>query len=185
MNKWLKVAFVSYLLVFLLLPLQMIVKADDTNDAIVYVIPVEQTVERGLEAFLERSFNEAAEENADHIILDIHTPGGAVDAAGNIANIMNNTAIPVTAFINSEAISAGAYIALNADQIVMVPNGQMGSAGVIDGSGNAAEEKVQSLWVSRMKTAAEENGPDGGRDPAYAEAMSNADFDVEGFPSGI
>ncbi|AIC94057.1 NfeD family protein [Shouchella lehensis] len=184
MNKWLKVAFVSYLLVFLLLPLQMIVKADDTNDARVYVIPVEQTVERGLEAFLERSFKEAAEENADHIILDIHTPGGAVDAAGNIANIMNNTAIPVTAFINSEAISAGAYIALNADQIVMVPNGQMGSAGVIDGSGNAAEEKVQSLWISRMKTAAEENGPDGGRDPAYAEAMSNADFDVEGFPSG-
>ncbi|MFB4211869.1 nodulation protein NfeD [Shouchella sp. JSM 1781072] len=184
MNKWLKVAFVAYLLAFLLMPLQMIVEADTASDTKLYVIPVEQTVERGLEAFLERSFEEAEEENADHIILDIDTPGGAVDAAGHIANIINSTDIPVTAYINSEAISAGAYIALNADQIVMVPNGQIGSAGVIDGSGNAANEKAQSLWVSRMKTAAEENGPDGGRDPAYAEAMSNADFDVEGFPSG-
>nr|WP_239586625.1 nodulation protein NfeD [Shouchella xiaoxiensis] len=172
------------MLAFLLIPFQVFANQSTSASETIYVIPVEQTVERGLEAFLERSFKEAEEENADHIILDIDTPGGAVDAAGYIANIINRTDIPVTAFINSEAISAGAYIALNADQIIMVPNGQIGSAGVIDGSGNAADEKVQSLWISRMTTAATENGPDGGRDPAYAEAMANASFDVDGFPSG-
>ncbi|GAF15355.1 hypothetical protein JCM19046_2527 [Bacillus sp. JCM 19046] len=184
MGKWIKIAFLAYLLAFLLIPFQVFANQSTSASETIYVIPVEQTVERGLEAFLERSFKEAEEENADHIILDIDTPGGAVDAAGHIANIINRTDIPVTAFINSEAISAGAYIALNADQIIMVPNGQIGSAGVIDGSGNAADEKVQSLWISRMTTAATENGPDGGRDPAYAEAMANASFDVDGFPSG-
>lgn len=184
MSKWIKIAFSAYLLAFLLVPFQVFANQSSGTNETIYVIPVEQTVERGLEAFLERSFKEAEEENADHIILDIDTPGGAVDAAGHIANIINRTDIPVTAFINSEAISAGAYIALNADQIVMVPNGQIGSAGVIDGSGNAADEKVQSLWISRMTTAASENGPDGGRDPAYAEAMANASFDVDDFPSG-
>ncbi|MBM7838091.1 membrane-bound serine protease (ClpP class) [Alkalihalobacillus xiaoxiensis] len=184
MGKWIKIAFLAYLLAFLLIPFQVFANQSTSASETIYVIPVEQTVERGLEAFLERSFKEAEEENADHIILDIDTPGGAVDAAGYIANIINRTDIPVTAFINSEAISAGAYIALNADQIIMVPNGQIGSAGVIDGSGNAADEKVQSLWISRMTTAATENGPDGGRDPAYAEAMANASFDVDGFPSG-
>ncbi|WP_078391394.1 NfeD family protein [Shouchella patagoniensis] len=181
MGKWLRVAFLAYLAAFLLLPFQVFANQSEQT---VFVIPVEQTVERGLEAFLERSFDEAKEANADHIILDIDTPGGAVDAAGHIASIINRAEIPVTAYINSEAISAGAYIALNADHIVMVPNGQIGSAGVIDGGGNAANEKVQSLWISRMKTAASENGPDGGRDPAYAEAMANAEADVDGFPSG-
>lgn len=184
MGKWMKFALVSWLLACVLLPFQVLANQADSKNASIYVIPIEQTVERGLEAFLERSFSEAEENGADHIILNINTPGGAVDAAGHIANIINSTDIPVTAFINSEAISAGAYIALNADEIIMVPNGQIGSAGVIDGAGNAAEEKTQSLWISRMKTAASENGPEGGRNPDYAEAMANAEFDVEGFPSG-
>lgn len=179
-----KFALVSWLLACVLLPFQVLANQADSKNASIYVIPIEQTVERGLEAFLERSFSEAEENGADHIILNINTPGGAVDAAGHIANIINSTDIPVTAFINSEAISAGAYIALNADEIIMVPNGQIGSAGVIDGAGNAAEEKTQSLWISRMKTAASEHGPEGGRNPDYAEAMANAEFDVEGFPSG-
>ncbi|UZW67435.1 hypothetical protein OC195_07515 [Priestia flexa] len=42
----------------------------------VYVIPVEDTVEKGLLAFLNRSIKEAETEKADLIVLDINTPGG-------------------------------------------------------------------------------------------------------------
>ncbi|SDC31010.1 NfeD family protein [Shouchella lonarensis] len=185
MSKWLKLTFVTWITAFLLTPFYMLANQSHDGKKQVFVIPVEQTVERGLEAFLARSFKEAEASGADRIILDIHTPGGAVDAAGNIANIINRAQIPVTAFINNEAISAGAYIALNADDIVMAPDGQIGSAGVIDGDGNAAEEKMQSLWISRMMTAAEEYGPDGGRDPAYARAMADRDFNVDGFEPGF
>ncbi|WP_245628031.1 NfeD family protein [Shouchella shacheensis] len=184
MSKWLKLSLTCWVFVMALLPLHVVGQENETSDTTVYFIPVEQTVERGLEAFLDRSFNEATEAGADRIVLEINTPGGAVDAAGNIARIINQSDVPVTAFINTDAISAGAFIALNADEIVMAPNGQMGSAGVIDGAGNAADEKAQSYWVSQMRTAAEENGPDGGRDPDIAQAMADSTFPVEGLSEG-
>ncbi|WP_413380130.1 NfeD family protein [Alkalihalobacillus sp. 1P02AB] len=168
------------LFAFVLLPLTSSGETRSPNDPVVYYIPVEQTVERGLLAFLERGFSEAIEEGADHIILDIHTPGGAVDAANDIAKLMGNTDIPITAYVNTDAISAGAYIALNADNIVMAPTGSMGSAGVIDGAGNAAEEKTQSYWLSRMQAAAELND----RDPLYALAMADNRYDLPELGSG-
>ncbi|SDI85600.1 NfeD family protein [Alteribacillus bidgolensis] len=150
-----------------------------SND-IVYVLPVEQTVERGLEAFLERSVNEAEEAGADHIIFEIDTPGGAVDAAGNIAAIIRNAPVPTTAFVTDEAMSAGAFIALNADEIAMAPSTEMGAAQVIDGSGNAASDKAQSAWIKNMKGAAELNG----RDPEYAIAMADPSVDLEEYRAG-
>ncbi|TSB46839.1 nodulation protein NfeD [Alkalicoccobacillus porphyridii] len=153
--------------------------ADEDDQPVVYVVPVEQTVERGLEKFLERSLSEAEQAGADHIILDIDTPGGAVDAAGNIAQIINQTDVEITAYVNPDAISAGAYIALNADRIIMHPQGSMGAAGVIDGAGNAAEDKAQSYWLNQMKNAAEKNG----REPEYALAMASTNHDLPEYNS--
>src|SRR5690625_7817249 len=61
---------------------------------LVYIIPIEKEVERGLEAFLKRTTEEAMEENADHIIFEIDTPGGRVDSAGQIAKLLQNQDIP-------------------------------------------------------------------------------------------
>lgn len=146
----------------------------------VYYIPVEQAVEQGLAAFLERSINTALENGADHIVFEINTPGGLVDAAGEISTLIKNTPIPTTAFVVNEAMSAGAYISLHADQIVMTPSSRMGAAQVIDGSGNAANEKAHSAWLAQMKAAAELNG----RDPIYALAMADPDIDLPEFRAG-
>ncbi|ATH92447.1 membrane protein [Bacillus glycinifermentans] len=148
----------------------------------VYVIPIEETVEKGLSKFLERSFQEAEDMNAKHIILDINTPGGAVDAALEMADTIHNSAIPVTAYVNRRALSAGAYLALNADDIYMAPGGKMGAAAIIDTNGNAADKKSESLWLAEMEDAAKKNG----RDPKYALAMADADVDAKeaGAPKG-
>src|SRR5690554_4868909 len=141
---------------------------------LVYYIPVEQAVERGLLAFLERSINTALEEGADHIVFEVNTPGGLVDAAGEISRLIQNTSIPTTAFVVGEAMSAGAYISLHANQIVMTPSSEMGAAQVIDSSGSAADDKAHSAWLAQMKGAAELNG----RDPLYALAMADPDIDL-------
>ncbi|OZM57745.1 hypothetical protein CIB95_05105 [Lottiidibacillus patelloidae] len=141
---------------------------------LVFFIPVEQEVERGLEAFLKRSLETAKERGADHIVLNIDTPGGRVDAAGNIAKIIQNSNIPITAFIENKALSAGAYIALNADQIVMKPGATIGAAGVIDSAGNAADKKAQSAWIANMESAAQLNN----RDVIYAKAMADPEIDL-------
>lgn len=148
-----------------------------TNNEVVYFIPVEQAVERGLEAFLRRSLLQAQEEGATQIVLEIDTPGGLVDAATEIAYLIRNTDVPITAYVTGKAWSAGAYIALNADQIVMAPGTTMGSAAVIDGAGNAAEDKMQSAWLATLEEAAKLND----RDPIYARAMADTSVNLPEF----
>jgi membrane-bound serine protease (ClpP class) len=154
--------------------------AADTASEKVAVIPIEETVEKGLSQFIKRSFKEAREEKAVHIILDINTPGGAVDAALEIADTIRASEIPVTAFIDRRALSAGAYIALNADQIYMVPGAKMGSAAIIDLEGNTADKKAESVWLAEMKESAERNN----RDSKYALAMADPDVDLPEYGAG-
>lgn len=140
----------------------------------VYEISVNNEIEKGLVEHLKRGFNEAKSNNAEAIILNMHTPGGFVAAASEIGRLMDSTDIPIIAFINSDALSAGAYIALHADKIYMTPNATMGAAAVIDSAGNTAGEKAEIDWLAKMTSAAENSG----RDPKFAQAMVRNDFDL-------
>ncbi|AWE06797.1 hypothetical protein DCE79_05020 [Lysinibacillus sp. 2017] len=135
----------------------------------VYEITIDNEIEMGLHQYLKRGFEEAKENNAQAIVLNMHTPGGAINAAVDIGKLIDETNIPVVAFINTNAISAGAYIALHADQIYMMPSATMGSAAPIKTSGDTAGDKVESYWLAEMTAAATNSG--GGRDPIYAQAM--------------
>ncbi|KOS67988.1 membrane protein [Lysinibacillus contaminans] len=146
----------------------------------VYHVPIHDEVERGLHAFLERAFKEAEDNYAEAIILDIHTPGGFVNAASDIAMLMDETSIRTIAYINKDAHSAGAFLALHADEIYMVPNGTIGAAAVIDSAGNAADLKANSAWLAQMKAAAETSG----RDPNYALAMADTRINLPEYRAG-
>ncbi|MEW8988010.1 MAG: nodulation protein NfeD, partial [Bacillus sp. (in: firmicutes)] len=157
-------------------------QAASSNEQIVYVVPIEETVEKGLHAFLQRAINTAEENNADAIIFEVNTPGGAVDAAGEIGKLLTSTDIKTVSFINKQALSAGAYIAINTDEIYMVPGSTMGSAAIIDQQGNTAGKKAESYWLAAMKAAA--NGSE--RNPIIAAAMADESIDLPeyGAPKG-
>lgn len=146
----------------------------------VYKVPIHNEVEKGLYAFLKRSFNEAEKAGADVIVLDINTPGGFTDTAGEIAKLMDETEPKIVAYINKRALSAGAFLALHADEIYMSPGSKMGASAVIDGSGNAADKKARSAWSADMKNAAESQK----RDPKFALAMANPEEDLPEFRAG-
>ncbi|AXI09496.1 hypothetical protein CUC15_11450 [Oceanobacillus zhaokaii] len=148
--------------------------AEKGSGKTVYVIPIEREVERGLEGFLTRTVGEALESGADHIIFEIDTPGGRVDSAGQIGELLQSIDIPTTSFIVHEALSAGSYIALHMDYIYFKPNATMGASGVITSDGNAADKKAQSAWLAAMRSAAESKG----RDPLYAAAMADKNIDL-------
>ena len=52
---------------------------DDSAAEIVYVVPIQGTIEPGIQAFLDRSLSEAEDAGAAAVILDINTPGGRLD----------------------------------------------------------------------------------------------------------
>lgn len=152
------------------------------KEQIVYVVPIKDTVENGLNEFLERAISTAEDDDAKAIIFEIDTPGGAVDAAAKIGKQISETSIKTVSYINQDAISAGAFIALNTDEIYMQEGSRIGAAGVIDGQGNTADEKAQSYWISAMRGAAEKQG----RDPIYAMAMADKSISLPkyGAPAG-
>jgi membrane-bound serine protease (ClpP class) len=140
------------------------------------LIPVEHGIEQGLESFLKRAFSEAANQGATLVILDIDTPGGEVEAASNIGQLIRQSPMRVVAYIDNQAFSAGTYLALNADEIVMTPGSSIGAAAPVDLAGNAADVKIISAWSEKMAAAAKLNN----RNPDVARAMVEIDRDFPG-----
>nr|WP_328804454.1 NfeD family protein [Paenibacillus apii] len=142
----------------------------------VFILPVDQAIERGLESFLKRGFEEAGKYGASLIVLEIDTPGGRVDSAEQIGSMVRESKIPTLAFIKGDAASAGSYIALNAKKIVMKPGSMIGSASLVDSSGKRVEDaKLVSFWKSKMAGAAALNG----RDPDIAAGMTDINLVVD------
>ncbi|MGW8268664.1 MAG: NfeD family protein, partial [Longimicrobiales bacterium] len=146
------------------------------GEGVVYRVPVHGVIELGLAPFVERSIREAQQAGAAAVILELETPGGRVDAAERIANAIGDSEIPVYAFINRHAYSAGALIALATEGIYMRPGSVMGAATPVVGSGEKAPEKIVSAMRSQMRALAEARG----LDPDVAEAMVDEDIAIDG-----
>ncbi|HEU4963155.1 MAG TPA: nodulation protein NfeD [Bacilli bacterium] len=136
-------------------------QAAGEGEGSVFVIPVENRIETGLAMSLHRAFDQAQAQHAKAIVLDINTLGGEVGAALEIGETIRGSQIPVIAYIRSQAISAGSYIALNATHIAMAPGSTIGAAEARNADGDVADPKVIAFWRSAMTSAAEATGKDG------------------------
>lgn len=143
----------------------------------VYRIPVSGVIENGLAPYIDRSIRSAAAAGADAVILDIDTPGGRIDAAQRITGSIRESPIPVIAWVRSHALSAGAMIALAAEQIYMTPDATLGAATPVDGAGTKGSEKIVSAMRAEFRALAEARG----RNAALAEAMVDESLGVEGY----
>lgn len=149
----------------------------------VYTIPIDGVIDRGLAPYVRRVLEEA--QNADAVILEVNTLGGLVDAAIQIRDALLNSETPTIAFINKRAISAGALISLATTHIVMTPGATIGAATPVQldmsGGANPVNEKYVSYFRSEMRATAEQTGRRGD----IAEAMVDADYEIEGLsPKG-
>jgi membrane-bound serine protease (ClpP class) len=146
------------------------------NNGDVRVIEISGTIDLGLAPFLDRAIREAENDGADALILDINTPGGRLDAALQMRDSLIGADVRTVAFINRDAISAGALIALAAEEIYMTPGATMGSATPVTGTGETADEKNVSAVRSIFRSTAEARG----RDPEIAQGMVDPSIEVEG-----
>jgi membrane-bound serine protease (ClpP class) len=143
---------------------------------LVYRLRVSGVVENGLAPYLARGLREAAAAGAAAVYLDIDTPGGRIDAAERIVDAVTSSAVPVYAYVNPRAYSAGALIALSAKRIYMRPGAVIGAATPVDGEGTKASEKMVSAMRGEFRALAEARG----LDPRVAEAMVDERVTVPG-----
>ena len=143
--------------IFILIAIIGVVIANNNNSK-VYVVPIQNTIDLGIPAFVNRAVNAAENNDAELLVFEINTFGGRVDAATQIKDAISSTDIQTVAFINKRAISAGSLISLACDKIYMTPGATIGATSVVDMSGEKQSEKAQSYMREEMGATAESSG---------------------------
>ena len=137
--------------------------------AVFYRIRLNQDVDPSSQRLVTLGLEKAAQAQADYVMLDLNTYGGAVNAADSIRAAILRCEIPVVAYINMQAASAGALISIACDSIYMKTGSTIGAATVVDQTGKVMPDKYQSFMRGMMRSTAQANG----RDPHIAESMTD------------
>ena len=94
----------------------------------VVVVPLRGEISPSLLMFLRRAEKVAENNGASAIVFEMDTYGGRLDSAEQISSALNRATLPTYTFINSNAGSAGALIALATQHIYMAPVSAIGAA---------------------------------------------------------
>ncbi len=145
------------------------------DDRLVYVLPIRGPIEPALLYIVRRGLAEARTENADAVVFPMDTPGGAVNVTEEIIDLIARMEMPTYTFVEHNAISAGAIIALASDYIYMAPGSKIGDAmpimmspgGGVQPMPDAEREKIMSYVDSLVRGIAQRKG----RDEEMASAM--------------
>ena len=148
---------------------------------VVYLVPVEGTIDLGLAPFVQRVLDEASRTGSTAVLLEINTFGGRVDAAVLIRDALLRSRVRTVAFVNKRAISAGALISLAATTIVMADGGTIGAAAPVEvGQPGGAAKPVAEKTVSYVRKEFRATAESRGRPPLLAEAMVDVDVEIPG-----
>ena len=179
------IALLFYLLSFFLPPAraQDPAPAGAAPNAPVYVIPIRGQIEGALLYVIRRGIAEAEQNSAAAILLVMDTPGGTLNAAGDIVRSIQSAQLPVYTFVEKDAFSAGAIIALATKGIYMAPGAVIGDAlpilmspiGGVQEMPESIEEKAVSAVAALVRAAAQ----NAGHDPELAEKMVRRELEYK------
>ena len=116
-------------------------KAETTPDP-AEIARLEKLIENDNVAIMaaQEAIDNANEDDADLIILELDTPGGLLSSALSIKNYIIESKVPVAVYINKNALSAGALISLSAKEIYMSDGSVIGAATPIYLNGNETKK---------------------------------------------
>jgi len=136
----------------------------DITGGTVLVVDFSVPVDPGSSVFISRVVSTAQSQHAAAIIIEMNTPGGLlndmISIVGSITSA-NQSGIPTYTFIvpNGLGASAGSYIAMATNQILMAPGSEIGPSTPIVVGGSALEQNhTQAAMLDYMTSLAEKWG---------------------------
>ncbi len=139
----------------------------------VVVIRIASPIHRVAEEFLLEAIEDADAAGAEALVIELETPGGALNSTRKMTSAILESRTPVVIFISpagAQAASAGFILLMSADVAAMAPGSNTGAAHPVGGQGEDIEgsmgEKVEQDTAAYVRSLAERNG----RDLALAEA---------------
>ena len=128
----------------------------------VIVIEITDTIDQYTVEILKESIKDAESENSEAIILLLDTPGGGLSQTFEIADIINESKIPVVGYVypsGSFAWSAGTFILMSTHIAAMADSTTIGSCQPVEitaeGTKYITESKIINALVSWIKIRAE------------------------------
>lgn len=140
----------------------------------VYEFSINEDIDANAWRNTQQAYLKASIEKADIVLIKMNTFGGLVNFADSIRRTILDSPIKSIVYIDHNAASAGALIALACDRIYMTKGSSIGAASVVNQTGEVMPEKYQSYMRGLMRATAEAKG----RNPEIAEAFVDADVDL-------
>lgn len=160
---------------------QYVLYSSDEENLIGYLhIGNDRPIDQSTYLYVKFALKYFIEKKVRFVILNLDTPGGEVLSALKIANLLQKLDvqhhIPVVAFLDNWAVSAGAMLAYSCRFIGILPSSLMGAAEPVilgkEGQMVSASEKVNSALRAEFGNLASFYG----RNPLLAEAMVDKDL---------
>ena len=154
----------------------------ETEDNLIGYIHIgnDRPINQSTYIYIKFALEDFIKKNVRLVVLDLNTPGGEVLAALKIVDLLQKLDIqhhiPVIAFLDDWAVSAGAMLAYSCRFIGIGPHSIMGAAEPViaeaEGSMVSASEKVNSTLRAEFANLSSFYG----RDSMIAEAMVDKDI---------
>ena len=145
----------------------------------VVVIPVEGEIASPVLYILRRGLKEAIDEKADAVVLDMKTPGGALDVTFEIMEALGKFPGETVTYVNNEAISAGAFISAMTGEIWFAPDGIIGAAAPVSGTGQDVDATMKMKIVSYLKARLRSISEGKGYRGQVISAMVDSDYELK------
>lgn len=145
----------------------------------VVVVPVKDAITDAQFFYLRRVLKDAESAGASALVLDMDTPGGSLKSTEQIIQMLMKSPIPAYTYVNTNAGSAGALIALGTKKVFMAPVSAIGAAAPVVSSGQeipaTMNAKIVSYYSGYFRSVASLNG----YHPELVDGFMNLDKEVK------
>lgn len=133
---------------------------------LVYRIQIAGVINPASSEFIETAIDEANENGASCLVIELDTPGGLMKSMNAIIKAILSSEVPVVVYVSpsgSHCASAGVFIMMAAHVAAMSPATNIGAAHPVNVGGGADTstvmmEKITNDAVSYIRSLAEKNG---------------------------
>ncbi|MBX3738050.1 MAG: ATP-dependent Clp protease proteolytic subunit [Candidatus Didemnitutus sp.] len=146
---------------------------------VAFVIPVRDEIAKPTLYIIRRGLKEAVEQKADLVVLDMKTPGGALDSTLEIMEALGKFPGKTATFVDDQALSAGAFIAATTEEIWFAPRGKIGAAAPVDSSGKDIDKTMRQKVVSFLRAEVRSISEGKGLRGQVVSAMIDEDFELK------
>ncbi len=137
------------------------------SGTVILTLTIDGPITRATQEYLTRGLEVAANRNAEVVILQLNTPGGAITNMKEMAQEMRNSPVPVVVYVSPRgawAASAGTVITLAGHAAAMAPETAIGAASPVTSGGEnlptTEETKTKEAIKALVRSYTERRSPE-------------------------